>query len=70
MQRMILVPPEQYDRLLNNYDEVKTELQQARKQLSDIYDNADIARCLRLLQRMSGEQVQATYLMLLSMNRE
>lgn len=54
MQRMIMIPVEQYDRMVESYDKAMEELREAKAQLKavNIMDTDDVAHELKLYSLM------------------
>ena len=60
MQRMIMIPEERYDKMLENYDSVMNELEEIRDQLRG--DKSSTRQRLnQLLDQMDEKQLEGLY---------
>lgn len=60
MQRMIMIPEERYDKMLENYDSVMNELEEIRDQLRG--DKSGTRQRLnQLLDQMDEKQLEGLY---------
>ena len=65
MQKMILVPVEQYNRMVDSYYEVREELEELNRSLESVKNFREIPwridRVLRLLMEMDEEALEYVY---------
>lgn len=57
MQKMIMIPEERYNRMLESYDRAQEELRELRKQLAEVeVSRDDVARELKLYELMDNQE--------------